>query len=184
MKTPSLLIIRPNLLWLPLLILLCIVPATAQPGRQPGPAPERPGPARFGPGYERLVGVLTDEQRASLLEAIEGQREKARDLEQRLRTARRALLETGLSSKFDEALVRRKALAVAQLEAELTVARFKAFSQMRPRLSPDQLTRLANTPGLQDEAREEAPHPQSDVPRPENGSRAQDRLTPESGKTP
>jgi Spy/CpxP family protein refolding chaperone len=127
---------------------------------------------------------LTDGQRASLLQAIEGQREKARDLEQRLRTARRELLETGLTDKFDEALVRRKALAVAQLEAELTVARFKAFSQMRPRLSPDQLTKLANTPGLQDEAREEAPHPQPDAPPHENGSRARDRSTPESGKTP
>src|SRR5437879_4224046 len=185
MKTPYFLFVRRNLLFPSLLVLVGITVTTAQPGQKSRAAPpERTGPARFGPGYERLIGVLTDEQRASLQEAIESQREKARDLEQRLRTARRELLETGLAGKFDEPLVRRRALAVAQLEAELTVARFKAFSQMRPSLSGEQINKLANTPGLADEGREERPRPRQDVPPAENRLPPKDRVPPEPGKTP
>src|SRR5437762_6482328 len=42
---------------------------------------------RFAPGLERLFSLLTDEQRASFRDAIEGDREKMRDLEEKLRDA-------------------------------------------------------------------------------------------------
>ena len=128
----------------------------ARPGRRPLAPPEAdrlerplragPGPGRMAPGMDHLFRVLTEEQRRSLREAMEGQREKIRDLEEKLRDARKDMFEAGLAEKFDEEAVRRKAMATAKLEAEMTVLRAKALSQIRPPLSPEQIERLKNPP--------------------------------------
>jgi Spy/CpxP family protein refolding chaperone len=91
---------------------------------------------------ERLMAALTDDQRTSLQEAMAAQREKVSGLEEKSRDARRALFESALVEKFDEAAVRKQAVALAKIEAELTVARMKAFSQMRPQLSAEQMEKL------------------------------------------
>jgi Spy/CpxP family protein refolding chaperone len=130
-----------------------------------------PGAARFIPGFERLQAVLTEEQRASLREAMEGQRAKLRELEEKIRDARRELLTAGLTDKFDEDAVRQKAMAAAKLDAELTVARAKAFSQMRPVLSSEQLEKLKAAPvfGNREEEQTAAPRRRADIPRDEHG---------------
>jgi len=89
--------------------------------------------------------VLTEEQRASLREAMESQREKTRDLRQKLRDVRKALFEAGLTSAFDEEAVRSKAMEVAKLDAEMTVLRAKALSQIKPPLSAEQIEKLKNS---------------------------------------
>jgi Spy/CpxP family protein refolding chaperone len=91
------------------------------------------------------LGVLTEDQRASLRIAMEQQREKVRELDEKLRGARKEVFEAGLRAKFDEAAVREKAMAAAKLEADMTVLRAKAFSQMRPELSAQQMEQLANS---------------------------------------
>jgi Spy/CpxP family protein refolding chaperone len=101
-----------------------------------------PGGGRFGPGYQRLLSVLSDEQKVSLRKAMDDQREKARELEEQFRNATRDLYAAGLATRFDEDAVREKALAAARAEAELSVLRFKAFSKMRPQLSLEQIARL------------------------------------------
>jgi len=101
-----------------------------------------PGGGRFGPGYQRLLSVLTEEQRISLRKAMDEQREKARELEEQFRLATRDLYAVGLANKFDEDAVREKAAVAARSEAELSVLRFKAFSRMRPQLSTEQIARL------------------------------------------
>jgi Spy/CpxP family protein refolding chaperone len=150
----------------------------ATPERRPPPGEERGrfqppqggGPAgRFGPGFERLQSVLTDDQRASLREAMQGQREKMRDLEEKIRGLRQELLLAGLTEKFDEESVRRKALAVAKLEAEMTMVRAKAFSQMRPALNPEQLEKLKARPENRREDQPEAPRRRPGAPRDEHG---------------
>ena len=147
----------------------------AQPtNRFPG-RPNRPGqlPAgalgRFGPGYERLTSVLTEEQRASLRTVLEDQREKVRDLEEKLRDARKELFEAGLTQKFNEAAVRQKAMEAARLDAEMTVLRVKAFSQMLPQLSAEQIQKLKNLPPGAGENRGEPERSRPDVKRDENG---------------
>src|SRR6266478_3700163 len=68
-------------------------PSDAPTSTPPHPQPNRariegqPFASRLAPGLERLSGVLTDEQRASLRQAMEAQREKMRDLEEKLRAA-------------------------------------------------------------------------------------------------
>lgn len=98
---------------------------------------------QFFPLMER---VLTEEQRESLRAAMESQREAMRGIEGKLRDARRELMKAGMIEKFDEDAVRAKALDVAKLEAELTVLRAKAFSQMKPGLSPEQIEKVRNPP--------------------------------------
>jgi len=159
--------------------------ATGLPAQPTNPPPNRPfrqGPApagalgRFGPGYERLLGILTDDQRASLRAAMEQHREKVRDLEEQLRDARKEIFEAGLTKTFDEASVREKAMAAAKLEADMTVLRVKAFSQMRPELSAQQLEQLANlapaggeNPGAQERRRPDRKRDENGLPLKEPG---------------
>jgi uncharacterized membrane protein len=100
------------------------------------------GPGIFLAGLGPVGNVLTDEQRASFRQAMEAQREKMRDVETKLRVARRELLQAGLDGKFDETAVREQAMAVASLEAELSVIRAKAISQLQPPLSAEQIEKV------------------------------------------
>lgn len=114
-------------------------------GSAPPATPERralAGSQRGMVGANALLGVLTDEQRRSFREVMRSQREKVRDLATQLRTAREQLLEAGVTGKFDEADVRQKAMAVAKLEADLAVLRFKAISEIQPPLSPEQARKI------------------------------------------
>src|SRR5690242_6604624 len=63
------------------------------------------GPQRAAPGFERILSVLTEEQRASMREAMAADGEKIRELEQKIRETRRELFELGLREKFNEAAV-------------------------------------------------------------------------------
>jgi uncharacterized membrane protein len=121
-------------------------PREFQPGERPpfrGPQSTQVG--RFAPLFER---ALTEGQRASFREAMESQRDKLRELDERLRVARREALQASVAQDFDEELVRQKAMAVAEAESEMTVLRARALSQMRPPLSADQIERLRNAPRL------------------------------------
>ena len=99
----------------------------------------------FGPGAQRLMEVLTEDQRASLREAMNSQREKTRDLQQKLRDARKGMFEAGLAPNFDEDALRSKAMGAAKLEAEMTVLRAKALSQIKPHLSAEQIEKLKSS---------------------------------------
>lgn len=116
-------------------------PPPGIPGR---PASPQGGQGIFMAGLGPVGNVLTDEQRASFRQAMDAQREKMRDVETRLRAARRQLLEAGLDGTFDEGAVRKQALGVASLEAEIAVIRAKALSQLQPPLSPEQIEKVKN----------------------------------------
>ena len=112
--------------------------------------PNRPMPAGGGQGallggLGPVANVLTEEQRASFRRAMDAQREKSSDGELKLRDARRKLIESGLEGKFDEAAVRKLAVAVAGLEAEQAVKRAKALSQLQPPLSPEQVEKVKSS---------------------------------------
>jgi Spy/CpxP family protein refolding chaperone len=154
-------------------IALC---ASGQTQNQGGdnPSPRRqfgPGPAgRFSPGFERVLSVLTEEQRASMREAMAADREKIRDLEQKIRESRKELFELGLREKFDEAAVREKAMETAKLDSEMTVLRVKAISKIRPPLTAEQIEKIKSSAGPETGDRQpEPPRRRRDIPRDENG---------------
>jgi Spy/CpxP family protein refolding chaperone len=106
---------------------------------------QRPQPG----GPNRLMdsavfGVLTPEQRGSIVRVLQEQQPKAREIQTRLRIVRQEMVSTALSGQFDDDAVRKLALEVANLEAELTVQRMKALSQVLPSLSPDQVEKIRN----------------------------------------
>ena len=98
----------------------CADLSTAQPASPDRPRPDRPpqqrpfaGGARFGGGqpgqlFPLMERVLTEDQRQSLRSAMEAQREQSREIEGKLREARRELMKAGMIDKFDEAAVRAK----------------------------------------------------------------------------
>ncbi len=141
-------------------VLSSTVATFAQPkpeGQRQQPAPrftERPQPVVVRPGsggggVERVFAVLTEEQRYSMRQASEGQREKVRAIEEKIRDARKAILEASVAEKFDEDAVRNKAEEAAKLDAELTVMRAKALSLIKPPLSKEQIEKIKNPQPLE-----------------------------------
>ena len=94
------------------------------------------------------VGVLTEQQRASYDTALNSVRSQMADLQAKLRAARQDFLVTSLDQKFNEDVLRQKALAAARIEAEMAVLRAKAMSQVQPPLSAEQIAKIkAGQPG-------------------------------------
>jgi Spy/CpxP family protein refolding chaperone len=144
--------------------------STGKSGR--GTRPVAPGGmGLMGAGIARVLSVLTEEQRASLREAMGAQRAKAGDLERRLHEARVEVFNATITEKFDEDVVRQKALALARLEAELTVLRAKALTQMHPPLTAEQIEQIKNpgSPGTNEGSGSPARRRHPEVPRDENG---------------
>jgi len=124
-------------------------PAAKSEGREaprPGPAFQERLAAIVRPGDFAVIRVLTEEQRNSFREALAEQRDKARELEKKLRDAREAAIAAGLTKTFDENNVREKALEVGRLEAELAVIRARALSEVKPPLSTEQIEQIKNPP--------------------------------------
>jgi Spy/CpxP family protein refolding chaperone len=88
------------------------------------------------------VGVMTDEQRASYQTTLRAMHGRIAELDAKLRVARQDVLDTALTTKFDENVIREKALAAARIEAELAVIRAKALSQVQPPLSAEQIEKI------------------------------------------
>jgi Spy/CpxP family protein refolding chaperone len=143
--------------------------ASIQPERKQR-RPFAEGPQRFTPGFERVLGVLTEQQRASMRQATVADREKVRELEEKIRNTRRELFELGLREKFDEAAVCEKANTAAKLDADMMVLRVKAISQIRPPLTAEQIQKIRSSPAAEmAEPQAEAPRRRRDIPRDENG---------------
>jgi Spy/CpxP family protein refolding chaperone len=158
-------------------------------GQSQNPSTDKPTPrrqfgvgagARFTPGFERVISVLTDDQRASIREAMAADREKIRDLEQKIRESRKELFELGLREKFDEAVVREKANEAAKLDTELTVLRVKAISKIHPPLTAEQIEKIKTSTGPEPSDRQpEPPRRRHDIPRDENGLPLKEQPAPE-----
>jgi Spy/CpxP family protein refolding chaperone len=78
----------------------------------------------------------------------------------------------GMDGTFDEAAVRKQAMAVANLEAELAVLRARALSQIQPALTPEQIEKIRNAAPAGLGARAGAPGGARGVDRPAARRRA------------
>jgi len=102
--------------------------------------------SRLGGDIERIAMVLTPEQREFMRKSIDENREKTRDLEEKVRAARKAVLDATLDKKFDETVLRQKLEAAAKLDIDFMVIRAKALSKVEPPLTDEQINRIKNQP--------------------------------------
>jgi len=117
--------------------------AHGQRGRGPG-GPD--GPGRFGgpggpmgilPMLGRDLG-LTDAQRDQVKAIAESHKADWRALADRVRTAHMALNEAVTTAPIDEALIRQKSSEVAAVDADMAVARARAYAEVFQILTPEQ----------------------------------------------
>lgn len=100
------------------------------------------GQGRRGGGFGGALANMTEEQRTALQEM----NQETRELNRRLGEARAELNNAIFAEKVDEAKIKEKAAAVAKVEAELAVARAKAFAKIRSKFTSEQIEALKNMP--------------------------------------
>ena len=129
-------------------VLLLAMPLTvaAQPAGPVAPRGQRPGGNQQlgvqGAALGGPVGVLDDQQRASYMAAMNRQRAQMIELEAKLRIARENFVAASVDQKFDENVMREKAMAAYRLEAEMAVLRAKAMSEVQPPLTAEQIEKI------------------------------------------
>jgi Spy/CpxP family protein refolding chaperone len=98
-----------------------------------------PAPRRAGGG---AMQNLSDEQRQALQEV----NAETKDLTAKVNEARKELGAVIYAETVDEAAIRAKAAAVAKIDADLYVARAKAFAKVRSKFTPEQIDALKANP--------------------------------------
>lgn len=127
---------------IPVLAVLILIPGLVLAqgwGRGPH-GPGEPGERHMGRVFERLD--LTEEQRAELEQKLPQFREAIQPSMERLREARSSLNDLIHAEQLDENAIRQAAADVAEIEADVAVARAQHFQQMRQILTPEQLEEL------------------------------------------
>jgi uncharacterized membrane protein len=127
-------------------------PAATAPGANPAP-PGQGGNAAQPPRMRPLPGapmggpmsVLTEEQLASYKKNITDKQAEMMELNSRRQAARQEISHLVLSPKLDENLIRQKIMDEAKIEADLAIMQAKAFAEIQPPLSDEQLEKLKET---------------------------------------
>ena len=163
---------------LPAILAAAPLTLTAQTTNAPGPArPQRAPGIMQGPngGFAlgALFSVMTEPQRASYEAAINNERGQMAGLQAQLRAAGQDFLAASLDQKFDENVLRQKALAASRFEAELAVLRAKAMSKIQPPLTPEQIEKIKGAPAGQVQPFRRPPLERA-LQRPSTGSTNQD----------
>jgi Spy/CpxP family protein refolding chaperone len=148
------------------------------PAPQIRPAPGQQ-PAINGISVGGPYGVMNDQQRASYLALMKEQRPRIAELQAKLRSAHQDFVAATSSANFDEGLAKKKAMAAAEIEAEMAVIRAKVVSQVQPPLTPEQYEKIKNDANpnparplmrpMDRPQRHDAPAPAAPTNRDENG---------------
>jgi Spy/CpxP family protein refolding chaperone len=117
--------------------------------QRPGAGQRRPGGG--GAPFER---ILNEEQRSQYRKELQSSREEFRELQRQTAGLRRELNKAMFAERFDEGAVRKAATKLAELEAERSIIRARAFAKIRPSLSDEQLDQLK---GMFERGRRRAP---------------------------
>jgi len=129
----------------PALLLAMPLTVAAQQAGPAAPRGQRRGNPQLGVQGAALggpVGVPDDQQRESYFAAMNRQRAQMIELEAKLRIAREDFVATSVDQKFDENVMREKAMAAYRIEAEMAVLRAKAMSEVQPPLTAEQIEKI------------------------------------------
>ena len=117
-------------------------PNPPAPPRDRAAQPDRAG----GAGRGGLGGMLDDQQRDLLREALQKHGDELRKLDEKMRVAQKELMQAIMAEKADEKVVREKAEVVAKIQVEQILLRAKALAVVVPTLKPEQREQLENSP--------------------------------------
>ena len=120
-------------------LLLGITPILAEDAAAGGGAGANAG-RRAGGGA--AFQNMTDEQR----QALQQVNEEIKDLNTKATEARKELGAAVYAEKVDEAQIREKAAALAKVDADVAVARAKAFAKVRSKFTSEQIEAFKNMP--------------------------------------
>lgn len=117
-------------------------PQSPNQNRPPNDGPR--GERSFGPpqGAMLFERVLNDEQREQLREAMQSNREKMGEIGERQQKLRAEMEDAMFAEKLDEEGVRKRALELAEMDAQRQIFQARAFQKVRPSLSPEQLAQI------------------------------------------
>ena len=131
---------------------------------------------RGGVNPQDLFHDLNDQQRMALRGFFETNQDVMRETGEKLARLRREIAESAVSDKPNEELIRDKSMAVAKLEADVTLARARAFARVRDQLPKETVERLRKMmanfgprPGFQPQGGADVRREGGDVRRPAEG---------------
>lgn len=107
---------------------------------RPGEGPRGGPQGQFNP--QELFRDLNDDQRNALRGYFEANQGVMREMGERSMRLRREVTEAAMADKPNEGLIRDKIMEAAKLEAESTIARARAFAQVREKLPKETVERL------------------------------------------
>jgi Spy/CpxP family protein refolding chaperone len=100
-------------------------------------------PGGGGPG-----GILTQEQRTKMRETMQALQADLSPLTNKLAVVQKDAVKAALAKDADEKVVRAKIEAVAKVQTDIAVLRFKAVKEIASTLTDDQKTQLDARPGM------------------------------------
>jgi len=93
-----------------------------------------------------MGGMLDDQQRELVREAMQKHSDELRKLDEKMRVAQKELMQAVMAEKADENVIREKAEVVAKIQVEQTLLRAKILAVVVPTLKPEQREQLENSP--------------------------------------
>ncbi len=100
------------------------------------------------PGGGGMGGGLTQEQRTKMREAMQASQSELTQLNEKLAAAQKEAVTAALAKDANEKTVRAKIEAVARIQTDIAVLRFKGVKEISSTLTEDQKTRMLERPGM------------------------------------
>lgn len=93
-------------------------------------------------------GMLTQDQRAKMREAMQASQSEMTRLNEKLAAAQKEALAAMLASNASDASVRAKVEAVSKIQTEIAMLRFKGVKEIASTLTDEQKSQMQERPGM------------------------------------
>jgi Spy/CpxP family protein refolding chaperone len=101
-----------------------------------------------GGGGGRMAPVLTQEQMTKLREANQASQTELTALNEKLAAAQKEVLKAALAKDADKDTVKAKLEAVAKIQTDIAMLRFKAVKEVAGTVTDEQKTQMSDRPGM------------------------------------
>lgn len=95
-----------------------------------------------------MGGVLTEEQRTQLRESMQAAQAELAPLNEKLAAAQKEALKAALAKTPDEKVIREKVEAVAKIQTEIALLRFKSVKGVVGTITDEQKAQIEERPGI------------------------------------